>query len=93
MVEKLTPIGKRLLIEETIIENKTKSGFILPEEDKPKTGPTKGVIIEVGKTEDKSLEPGMRVLFNKFSPVSVYWQGSTYLLVNENDILMAYPNN
>lgn len=86
----LLPVGKRILVKEIKIENKTKSGFILPDEDKPKNGPTQGLIIEVGQKLENNLQPGMRILFNKFAPVSVSRGGENYLIINENDVLMIY---
>lgn len=82
-------MGKRLLIEEIIEEEKTASGFILPESEQPKKTHFKGRVVGYGPLCEQKVEweEAKTVLFLKHGPVAVTDPSKTYLLVNEGDIL------
>lgn len=86
----IEPLGKRFLIEEIIEEEKTASGFILPDSEKPQKTHFKGRVAGIGplcEQKEEKLGINAMVLFLKHGPVSVSDASGTYLLVNEGDIL------
>jgi chaperonin GroES len=60
---------------------------LLPETAKEK--PQQGTIEAIGNSEDRTtdLKVGDRVLFPKYTGTEIKYQGKTYLLMNEDDIL------
>ncbi|MBU1255413.1 co-chaperone GroES [Patescibacteria group bacterium] len=85
----IQPLGDRVLIEPMAVEEKTKSGIILPDTaDKEK--PEQGKIIEVGPGTPKkpmTVKKGDIVLFTKYSPNEIKVDGREYLIAREEDIL------
>jgi len=93
----LIPLEDRVLIKPAEEEKKTKSGFILPENNKEK--PSKGEIISVGKgkiTDDGERIPmdvkvGDTVYFTQYAPdeIEVVEKGEKvkYLVIASGSIL------
>ena len=83
----IEPLGARVLILPVEGESQTPSGILLPETAKEK--PQQGIIEAVG-TEDEmttDLKVGDRVLFPKYTGTEIKFEGQTYLLMNEDDVL------
>ena len=81
------PLGDRVLIEPSSIEEKTASGIIIPDSAKEK--PLQGTIVAVGQGEpDKPLTvaKGLDVLYGPFSGTEIKIKGKSYLLMREKEI-------
>ncbi len=88
------PLSNHLFIEPLGEEKTTKSGIVLPETAE-KERPVRGKIIAVGpgKLNEKgervsmSVKVGDVVLFKKYGPDEVEYEGKKYLVGDEDDIL------
>ena len=85
----IKPLADRVLIEPISVEDKTASGIILPDtSDKEK--PEQGRIIEVGPGKPDnpmSVKKGDIVLFTKYGPNEIKFNGKEYLIAKQEDIL------
>ncbi|HTW90052.1 MAG TPA: co-chaperone GroES [Candidatus Binataceae bacterium] len=92
-MEKIRPLGDRILIKRIKEEDKTKGGIIIPDTAKEK--PQEGKVVAVGKgkkTDEGKLIPldvkaGDKVLFGKYSGSEVRIEGEEHLILREDDIL------
>lgn len=75
-------IGKRILIDPTPIETKTKSGIIL--QPKAEDKPSKGKVISVG-AEVKEIKKDDIVHFNKHVGIEVILDEVKYLTIREEE--------
>lgn len=89
---KLVPLGDKVVIKQMEAEEKTKSGIVLPTQSKEK--PQEAEVIAVGpggKVKGEEIEmmvkPGDRVIYSKYSGTEVKFDGETYIVVRQNDIL------
>lgn len=84
---KIEPLGARVLILPIEGESQTASGILLPETAKEK--PQQGTVEAVGDSEEMTtdLKVGDRVLFPKYTGTEIKFDGKTYLLMDESDIL------
>jgi len=91
---KIQPISDHILIEPVSMEEKTKSGILLPETAR-KEKTEQGKVIAVGpgrRTEEGKLLPmdvkvGDTVLFNQYGPTEVKVENKKYLIARSDDIL------
>ncbi|RPI99340.1 MAG: co-chaperone GroES [Chloroflexi bacterium] len=83
----IEPLGARVLILPIEGESQTPGGILLPETAKEK--PQQGMIEAVGSEEEMvtDLKVGDRVLFPKYTGTEIKYDGKTYLLMNEDDVL------
>jgi chaperonin GroES len=83
----IEPLGARVLILPLEGETQTPGGILLPETAKEK--PQQGIIEAVGSDEEMTtdLKVGDRVLFPKYTGTEIKFEGQTYLLMNEDDVL------
>ncbi len=92
-MEKIRPLGDRILIKRIKEEEKTKGGIIIPDTAKEK--PQEGKVVAVGrgkKTDEGKLialdvKAGDKVLFGKYSGSEVKIDGEEHLILREEDIL------
>ncbi len=90
---KIQPLGDRIIIKPEPVEEKTKSGIILPDTAKEK--PIEGEVVAVGpgkvtdegKKIDTTLNIGDKVLYGKYSGTEVTVDDEEYLIMHEDDIL------
>ena len=90
---KFRPLYDRILVERVESEEVTKGGIILPDTAKEK--PQQGKIIAVGsgkRTEDGKIIPlelkaGDTILFGKYSGSEIKIEGTSYLIMKEDDVL------
>lgn len=88
------PLSNHLFIEPQEEEKTTKSGIVLPDTAE-KGRPTKGKILATGpgKISEKgelipmSVKVGDIVLFKKYGPDEIEFEGKKYLVGDEGDIL------
>lgn len=88
----IQPLADRVVIKALPMEEKTKSGIIMPDTAKEK--PQEGEIVAVGpgkmeKGERIALDVkvGDRVIYSKYAGTEVKYDGQEYLILKENDIL------
>lgn len=87
----LKPLADRVIIKALPLEEKTKSGIIMPDTAKEK--PQEGEIVAVGpgkieKAERIPMEVkvGDRVIYSKYAGTEVKYDGQEYLILRESDI-------
>jgi len=87
MTVKIEPLGARVLLLPSEGEEQTASGLYLPETAKEK--PQQGTVEAVGDSEEMStdLKVGDVVIFPKYSGTEIKFDGVTYLLMDEGDVL------
>ncbi|MHB1404258.1 MAG: co-chaperone GroES [Desulfitobacteriaceae bacterium] len=88
----IKPLGDRVVIKALPMEEKTKSGIIMPDTAKEK--PQEGEVVAVGpgkieKGERAALDvkAGDRVIYSKYAGTEVKYDGQEYLILKESDIL------
>lgn len=88
----IKPLADRVIIKALPMEEKTKSGIIMPDTAKEK--PQEGQVVAVGpgkieKGERIALEVkvGDRVIYSKYAGTEVKYDGEEYLILKESDIL------
>jgi len=91
---KLKPLGSNVVVKAITDEAKTKSGIILPEtveKERPEQGEViavgPGKLLDSGTRVAVSVSVGQKVIFTKYSPNEVKYEGVTYLVISESDIL------
>jgi chaperonin GroES len=83
----IEPLGARVLVLPIEGEAQSPGGVLLPETAKEK--PQQGTIEAIGDAEEMTtdLKVGDRVLFPKYTGTEIKYEGKTYLLMNEEDVL------
>ena len=89
----IRPLNDRILVKRLEEETQTAGGIIIPDSAKEK--PAEGEIIAVGpgKMNDAGqraamdVKAGDRVLFSKYGGTDVKFDGQSYLIMREDDIL------
>ena len=78
------PLGKRVLVQRTEVEEKTASGIILVDsaKEKPNTAIVKAVGVDV--TE---LKEGDTIVFEQFRGTELSLQGEDYLVLDIENII------
>jgi chaperonin GroES len=93
-MDKIRPLGDRILVKRIKEEEKTKGGIIIPDTAKEK--PQEGKVVAVGKgkkTDDgkvvaPDVKAGDRILFGKYSGSEIKLpDGEDALILREDDIL------
>jgi chaperonin GroES len=86
----IEPLGARVLILPLEGESQTAGGILLPETAKEK--PQQGTVEAVGNSEEMvtDLKVGDRVLFPKYTGTEIKFEGKTYLLMDESDVLARF---
>ena len=85
---KLVPLGDRVVLKQLIAEETTKSGIVLPGQEKDK--PQQAEVIAVGPgTEDVKMEVevGDKIIFSKYSGTEVKLDDDKFIIVKQEDIL------
>lgn len=89
---KLTPLGDRVILKQLVAEETTKSGIVLPGQNKEK--PQQAEVIAVGpggmvegKEVKMEVQVGDKVIYSKYSGTEVKMDEDEYIIVRQNDIL------
>ena len=100
--EKIKILGARVLVKEVRDANETKTGIIVPGQDKQKTNRGvvlkvgDGAILEDGRAVPVKVKPGDFVLYSSFSGSPIKEKAEDddiYLILNERDILCVYEGD
>jgi len=84
----IKPLGSRVVIKRAVAEEKTASGIILASQAKEQ--PQMAEVVAVGPgTEDEKIEVkvGDKVIFAQFAGTDVKYDGETYIIISQRDIL------
>lgn len=93
MIEKIKPLGNRILVKRVEKEEKSGGNIIIPDTAKEK--PQKGEIVAVGTGKvDKSgkripleFKKGNKVLFGKYAGDEWQFEGEDYIFLTDDEIL------
>jgi len=89
---KLVPLGDRVVLKQLVAEETTKSGIVLPGQNKEK--PQQAEVIAVGpgiladgKEVKMEVKVGDQVIYSKFAGTVVEVESEEYIIVKQSDIL------
>lgn len=89
---KLVPLGDRVVLKQLVAEETTKSGIVLPGQNKEK--PQQAEVIAVGpgtlsdgKEVKMEVKIGDQVIYSKYSGTEVKIDGEELIIVKQSDIL------
>ena len=89
---KLVPLGDRVVLKQLVAEETTKSGIVLPGQNKEK--PQQAEVLAVGpggvvdgKEVKMYVSVGDKVIASKYAGTQVKIDGEEYTIVNQSDIL------
>jgi chaperonin GroES len=86
---KLVPLGDRVVLKQLVAEETTKSGIVLPGQEKEK--PQQAEVVAVGPgTSDVKMEvkAGDKVIYSKYSGTEVKLEeDDKFIVVKQEDIL------
>ncbi|MEG0805100.1 MAG: co-chaperone GroES [Lachnospiraceae bacterium] len=89
---KLVPLGDRVVLKQLVAEETTKSGIVLPGQNKEK--PQQAEVIAVGpggivdgKEVTMQVKAGNKVIYSKYAGTEVEMEDVEYIIVKQSDIL------
>lgn len=89
---KLVPLGDRVVIKQLVAEETTKSGIVLPGQNKEK--PQQAEVVAVGpggvvdgKEVEMQVKAGDNVIYSKYSGTEVEIEDEEFIIVKQSDIL------
>ena len=89
---KLVPLGDRVVIKQLVAEETTKSGIVIPGQNKEK--PQQAEVIAVGpggmvegKEVKMEVKVGDKVIYSKYSGTEVKLDDDEVIIVKQSDIL------
>ncbi|MBQ8592093.1 MAG: co-chaperone GroES [Lachnospiraceae bacterium] len=89
---KLVPLGDRVVLKQLVAEETTKSGIVLPGQNKEK--PQQAEVIAVGpggmvdgKEIKMEVNVGDQVIYSKYAGTDVKIEDDEYIIVRQSDIL------
>lgn len=89
---KLVPLGDRVVLKQLIAEETTKSGIVLPGQNKEK--PQQAEVIAVGpggvidgKEVKMEVKDGDKVIYSKYAGTDVEMDEEKFIIVKQSDIL------
>lgn len=88
----LKPLGDRVIVKLTELEEKTKSGIVLPSTAKEKSDIAEVVAVGPGGVVDgkevtMTLKVGDKVVCSKYAGTQVKYEGTEYTIIKESDVL------
>ena len=89
---KLVPLGDRVVLKQLVAEETTKSGIVLPGQNKEKPQQAEVVAVGPGGMVDgyevnMVVKPGDKVVVAKYAGTEVKLDGVEYAVVRQSDIL------
>ncbi len=89
---KLVPLGDRVVLKQLVAEETTKSGIVLPGQNKEK--PQQAEVVAVGpggmvdgKEIKMEVKKGDQVIFQKYSGTEVKLDEEEFIIVRQSDIV------
>ena len=89
----LKPLGDRVIVKLTEVEETTKSGIVLPTAAKEKSSIAEVIAVGPGKKDDDGklipmvVKKGDKVVINKYSGTEIKYKDEDYIIVRQDDIL------
>ena len=94
---KLVPLGDRVVLKQLAAEETTKSGIVLPGQNKEK--PQQAEVVAVGpggvvdgKEIKMEVKVGDQVVYSKYAGSEIKLEEEEYIIVKQNDILAIIAN-
>ena len=94
---KLVPLGDRVVLKQLVAEETTKSGIVLPGQNKEK--PQQAEVVAVGpggvidgKEIKMEVKIGDQVIYSKYAGTEIKNNGDKFLIINIDDILAVVEN-
>ena len=94
---KLVPLGDRVVLKQLVAEETTKSGIVLPGQNKEK--PQQAEVLAVGpggvvdgKEVKMEVKVGDQVIFSKYSGTEVKIEDTEYIIVNRATFSQSFSN-
>ena len=89
---KLVPLGDRVVLKQLVAEETTKSGIVLPGQNKEKPQQAEVVAVGPGAVVDGKLEPmdvkvGDKVIYSRFVGNEIKLDDDEVMVVSQKDIL------
>ena len=88
----LKPVGDRVVLKQLVAEETTKSGIVLPGQNKEK--PQQAEVVAVGpggmvdgKEVKMEVKVGDQVIYSKYAGTEVKLDEEEYIIVKQNDVL------
>lgn len=92
IIMKLVPLGDRVVLKQLVAEETTKSGIVLPGQNKEK--PQQAEVVAVGpggmvdgKEIKMEVKEGDQVIYSKYAGTDVKIEEEEYIIVKQSDIL------
>ena len=88
----LIPLGDRVVLQQLVAEETTKSGIVLPGQNKEKPQQAKVVAVGPGgmvegKEVKMEVKVGDEVIYSKYAGTDVKVEDEEYIIVKQGDIL------
>ena len=85
---KLVPLADRVVLKQLVAEETTKSGIVIPGQNKEKPQQAEVVAVGPGTEEIKmQVKVGDKVIYSKYSGTEVKLEDEEYIICKQNDIL------
>ena len=89
---KLVPLGDRVVLKQLVAEETTKSGIVLPGQNKEKPQQAEVIAVGPGGTVDgkevkMNVTVGQQVIYSKYAGTEVKLEEEEYIVVRQNDIV------
>ncbi len=89
---KLVPLGDRVVLKQLVAEETTKSGIVLPGQNKEKPQQAEVVAVGPGGTVDgkevkMEVKAGDNVIYSKYAGTDVKIEEDEFIIVKQSDIL------
>ena len=89
---KLVPLGDRVVLKQLVAEETTKSGIVLPGQNKEKPQQAEVVAVGPGGMVDgqeikMDVQAGEQVIYSKYAGTEVKIEEEEYIIVKQSDIL------
>lgn len=88
----LKPLGDRVIVKLTEVEETTKSGIVLPTAAKEKSSIAEVIAVGPGSIVDgkqitMTLKVGDKVVCSKYAGTEIKYEGVEYTILKESDVL------
>ena len=89
---KLVPLSDRVVLKQMEAEETTKSGIVLPGQNKEKPQQAEVIAVGPGGTVDgkevkMNVATGQKVIYSKYAGTNVKMEEEEYIIVKQSDIL------